>query len=125
MNYLVILFLTISIASAEGFLQNMTDKYFEQGKYENKKIKQPTSPTKPKVTTPKIKLPKSPDVVQLEKKESSSSSATSLQNFTDRLFSQGKYKKDDKEELDKHDNNTTKFQNFVDKLLKQNSYKEK
>jgi len=120
MNYLVTLFLTISIASAEGFLQNIADEYFEQGKYENQEVKQPTSPTKPK-----IKLPKSPNVVQAEKKENSSSSVTSLQNFTDRLFSQGKYKKDDKEELNRRDNNTTRFQNFVDKLLKQNSYKEK
>jgi len=120
MNYVVILFLTISVASAEGFLQNITDKYFEQGKYEDKEIKQPTSPTEPK-----IKLPKSPTMPQAEKKESSSSSTTSLQDFTNRLFSQGKYKKEDKKEIDKRDNNTTTFQNFVDKLLKQNNYKEK
>jgi len=125
MNYVVILFLTISVASAEGFLQNITDKYFEQGKYEDKEIKQPTSPTEPKINTPKIKLPKSPTMPQAEKKESSSSSTTSLQDFTNRLFSQGKYKKEDKKEIDKHDNNTTTFQNFVDKLLKQNNYKEK
>ena len=124
MNYIIVLLLTLSGLSAEGFLQNLTDKYFEQGEYEQKEVMTPSSPKTPKVDSPTIKTPKSPATPKLE--EASSSSTTSLQDFTDRLFSQGNYKKDEKEEeIDKRDSNTTAFQNFVDKILKQNNYKEK
>jgi len=125
MNYLIILLLTLTGLSAEGFLQNLTDKYFEQGEYEQKEIVHPKSPSTPKVDNPTINMPKSPTAPKQELKEASSSSTTSLQDFTDRLFSQGKYKKDEEVEIDKRDNNTTAFQNFVDKMLKQNNYKEK
>jgi len=125
MNYLIIFFLTLTGLSADGFLQNLTDKYFEQGEYEQKEVIHPNSPSTPKVSNPTIKMPKPPTAPNQELKETSSSSSTSLQDFTDRLFSQGNYKKDEKIEIDKRDSNTTLFQNFVDKMLKQNNYKEK
>jgi len=126
MPYILVLLLATVPLAADGFLQNLTDQYFEQGKYEKKEVVAPKNPTEPTTSSPTVNSPTPPVAPTLNPKENSSSSTTSLQDFTDRLFSQGKYKKNEEETKSvKLDSNTTKFQNFVDKLLKQNAYKEK
>jgi len=117
-KFISLVVVTFTSAQAEGFLQNLADQYFEQGDFKKKEIAQPKKPLEPKVDQVKITQPKSSH-------SSSSSSTTSFQNFADRLFSQGKYKKDEHSEPKQpRDKNTTALQDYVDRLLKQNRYKE-